>query len=403
MSRTAVVVGSSIGGVRTAQSLRSADYPGDVVLVGAEAELPYDKPPLSKAFLAGKQQMRDFTLLTEEDARSEGIRLELGRRAERLRLAEREVELADGTRLRFDDLVIATGARARPSPWGTPPGVHVLRTAADAAALREDLLAGGHLVVIGGGFVGAEVASTARGLGLDVTVVDPLPVPMARVLGTGVGELFGELHRRNGVRTRFARAVEGIRGERGHLEVVLDGGETLTASVVVVGIGARPEDGWLASSGLVLDDGVVCDRFCRARNASSVYAVGDVARWQHPAHGGLVRAEHWTNAVEQALLVAHNITHPDEPRPYAPVGYVWSDQHDWRIQVAGSPGGLPHELVGDPAAEGRFAALYSEDGLTLAGIVTVNWPRALVAARRALSAGTALAELRDALRRGLRP
>ncbi|MGH3624375.1 MAG: NAD(P)/FAD-dependent oxidoreductase [Sciscionella sp.] len=390
---TTVVVGSSVGGVRTAQALRRAGYDGEVLLVGEETRLPYDKPPLSKALLAGTVAEQDIGLLTEEAAGKAGIRLLLGRTAVRLDVAGGAVELDGGERLPYDDVVIATGASARPSPWGQPAGVHLLRTMTDSAALREDLDAGGHLVVVGGGFIGAEVASTARGLGLDVTIVDPVSVPMSRVLGIGVGELFCVLHRDNGVHTRFGIGVEGIDGERGALRVLLTGGETLDASVVVVGIGASPNDAWLGSSGLLVDNGVVCDEHCRALDAPHVYAVGDVARWWHPRHDERVRAEHWTNAVEQATAVAHTIAHPGEPRSYAPVEYVWSDQYGWRIQVVGRTGVGRHELVGDPA-DGRFAAIYSTDGESLAGLVTVNWPKAMITARRALVAGTPLADVR---------
>lgn len=393
---TTVVVGSSVGGVRTAQALRRAGYDGDVLLVGEETRPPYDKPPLSKALLAGTIAEQDIGLLTEEAAGKADIQLLLGRTARRLDVAHSVVEFDDGERLHYDDIVIATGASARPSPWGQPTGVHLLRSIADSAALREDLGAGGHLVVVGGGFIGAEVASTARGLGLEVSIVDPVPVPMSRVLGIGVGELFCDLHRNNGVHTNFGIGVEGIGGERGALGVTLTDGERVDASVVVVGIGAVPNDAWLASSGLPVDNGVVCDEHCRAIGAPHVYAVGDVARWWHPRHGERVRVEHWTNAVEQATVVAHNIAHPDELRAYAPVEYVWSDQYDWKIQVVGRTGVGKHELIGDPA-DGRFAAIYRTDGDSLAGLVTVNWPRAMITARRAIVAGTSLAEFRDTL------
>lgn len=394
---TTVVVGSSIGGVRTAKGLRSAGYTGDVVLVGEETRLPYDKPPLSKALLAGTRTCDDVALLTEKAARSAGIELRLGRRAERLLVAEQEIVLHGGERLPYDDVVIATGSSARPSPWGERSGVHVLRTLADSEALRADLLLGGNLVVVGGGFIGAEVAATARTMGLEVTIVDPVPVPMSRVLGTGIGELFTGLHRDHGVTTRFGIGVEGIDGARGMLRVALTDGTMLDAAVVVVGIGATPNDGWLASSGLLIEDGVVCDEHCRALDASTVYAVGDVARWWHPGRGARIRIEHWTNAVEQARIVAHNITHPDDLWSHAPVEYVWSDQHDWKIQVAGRASTGTPEVVGDPAADSRFAVLYSEDGETLSGVVTVNWPRALVAGRKALAKGGALADVRSAL------
>lgn len=396
---TTVVVGSSVGGVRTAQALRATGYPGDVVLIGEERHLPYDKPPLSKSLLAGSGTADDVMLFSADAARAADVRLLLGRRAERLDVAASELQLHDGGRLAYDDVVVATGAQARPSPWGVHPGVHVLRTLDDAEALRSDLLDGGHLVIVGAGFIGAEVAATARALGLDVTMVDPLDVPMARILGPEVGGLFVGLHERHGVATAFGVGVEGIEGRRGALRVTLTDGRVLSASTVVVGIGAVPNDGWLASSGLLVDDGLVCDEHCRAIGSPRVYAVGDVARWWHLRHGERVRVEHWTNAVEQAAVVAHNITHPDDLRPYTPVEYVWSDQYDWRIQIAGRTGRSRHEILGDPATDARFAVLYGEEDGPLDGLVTVNWPKALVTGRRALATGTALAEFRSGQQR----
>ncbi|RBM23430.1 FAD-dependent oxidoreductase [Prauserella sp. PE36] len=394
MSPVTVIVGSSVGGVRTAQALRSAGYAGDVVLVGEETVAPYDKPPLSKGVLAGTSTGDDITLLTESAARDAGIRLLLGRAATRLDVAGHRVELADGEQLRYDDVVLATGARARPSPWGAPPGLHVLRTLADATTLARDLRRGGPLVVIGAGFVGAEVAATARGLGVrDVTLVDPAPAPMSRVLDPAVAGWFARLHAEHGVTRRFGVGVDGVEQVEDGLVVRLGDGTPLPAATVVVGIGAVPNDDWLRTSGLRLDDGVVCDRFSRA--ADHVHAVGDVARVPHPRRGGLGRAEHWTNAVEQAACVAHNIVRPDAPRVHEPVEYVWSDQYDRTLQLTGRTGGaLGHVLVPGPDPERSFAALYAEPDGTFAGAVTVSWPRALVVCRKA--AGTmSLEEVRQ--------
>ncbi|SEB46443.1 NAD(P)/FAD-dependent oxidoreductase [Rhodococcus jostii] len=393
-----VIVGSSVAGVRVAQSLRTCEYTGEVVLVGEELELPYDKPPLSKGLLAGGERAPKLSLLSAEEADAAGIELVLGRCAVHLDVPGREVVLAGGERLAFDDVVIATGARARPSPWGRPDGVHVLRSLADASALRADLARGGHLVVIGGGFIGSEVASTARGLGLEVTVVDPQAVPMSRVLNPEIGRLFTELHERNGVRTRFGVGVEGIDGVRGALRVHLSDGSVLDAATVVIGIGAIPNDGWLSSSGLRVDDGLVCDEYSRAVGAPRVYAVGDVARWYHPTYATLVRVEHWTNAVEQAACVAHNITHPERPRTHAPLEYVWSDQYDWKVQIAGRTGGdFEHCVVTGPEPGRSFAVLYGDSDRALRGVVAVNWVRALVECRRALSDGGAVSvgEIRE--------
>ncbi|SFL31558.1 NAD(P)/FAD-dependent oxidoreductase [Geodermatophilus ruber] len=389
MSRTVVVVGSSIGGVRAAQALRSEGFDGRVVLVGEEAQAPYDKPPLSKQFLAGEWDADRTLLLSEEAAERAGIELRLGVAATRLDVAGRQVLLADGSRLDYDAVVIATGAAARPSPWRPGSGVHVVRTLQDSQALQADLQHDGPVVVVGGGFIGAEVAGTARGLGREVTVVDPLPTPIGRVVGPEIGRYFTELHHRHGVSTRFGVGVEEITGSAGDLRVRLTDGTELPAGTVVVGIGAVPNDGWLADSGVPIDNGVLCDEYSRAVDAPDVYAIGDVARWFHPGHREHVRVEHWTNAVEQGMCAAHNITHPDDLRSYRPVEYVWSDQYDWKAQIVGRPTrGTRHELVGDLAGEKpRAAALYTDDTGRLCGAVTVNWPKALAQSRRLVTEG----------------
>lgn len=385
---TVVVVGSSIGGVRTAQALRTDGFDGAIVLVGREVALPYDKPPLSKQLLAGSWDTERITLLDAGAAEQAGIELRLGVGAARLDVAGRRVLLADGTALGYDAVVVATGASARPSPWAAGSGVHVLRSLADATALRRDLDATGPVVVVGGGFIGAEVAATARALGREVTVVDPLPAPIGRVVGDAVAEHFTALHHRHGVATRFGVGVEDVRGRAGDLRVRLTDGTELAAGTVVVGIGATPDDAWLHDSGLPIDDGVVCDEHGRAAVAHGVYAVGDVARWFHPGHGQHVRVEHWTNAVEQAAVVAHNVAHPADLRAHRPVGYVWSDQYDWRVQIVGRPAAATrHELLGDlDGARARGAAVYTDDSGLLRGAVTVNWPKALLTCRRLMAA-----------------
>lgn len=385
--RTAVVVGASVGGVRTAQALRTEGWTGRIVLVGAEPDLPYDKPPLSKQVLLGAWEPGQARLLEDGEPQRDGLELRLGVRAVHLDVAEHEVVLAGGERLAYDVVVLATGAGARPSPWRPASGVHVLRSLQDALSLKAALAEPGPVVVVGGGFLGAEVASSARALGHEVTVVDPMPVPMARVLGPEVGQLFTDLHERHGVATRYGLGVERIGGVAGNLQVELTDGSVLPASCVAVAIGAVPDTVWLADSGLLVNDGVVCDGSGRAAGARDVYAVGDVARWHDARRGGHVRVEHWSSAVEQAGHVAHAIVHPDEERTHAPVAYVWSDQHDWRTQIVGVPSaGSDHVVLGDPAGEpARFAVVY-RDGSRLCGAVCVNWPKALALTRRLLAA-----------------
>jgi NADPH-dependent 2,4-dienoyl-CoA reductase/sulfur reductase-like enzyme len=397
--RVVVIVGSSVGGVRTARALRTEEFDGRIVLIGAEPELPYDKPPLSKQFLAGKWDEDRVRLLTAADAEAAGIEMRLGNAAERLDVADRAVVLTDGTRVPYDILVVATGADARPSPWPVESGVHVVRTLDDSRKLAHDLSSTqGPVVVVGGGFIGAEVAATTRAVGRDVTIVDPLHAPIGRVLGEELGALFTDLHHRHGVATRFGEGVETVDGRAGALHVTLTSGEVLPAGTVVVGIGAEPNDSWLASSGLLIDDGVMCDEYCRAVDHGNIFAVGDVARWHHPGHREDVRVEHWTNALEQAACVAHNIVHSDDLRPYAPTEYVWSDQYDWKIQIAGRPSRATLlRLIGDLREEKpRAAAIFSDDSGVLRGAVTINWPKAILMCRRMIgSQATAIAALEE--------
>lgn len=396
MSRRAVIVGSSVGGVRAAQALRSEGFEGSIVLIGEETHLPYDKPPLSKAFLSGKSGIADVSLLTADEAKELNIDLLLGHAAQSVDVEMNEVHLNDGTTVAFDYLIIATGARARPSPWGQRSGIHVLRTMSDSMALAKDLIPGSRLVIIGGGFIGAEVASTALGLGLTVTMVDPLPVPMARILNEKVGQIFTDMHSARGVATKFGQGVTGITGERGDLSVELTNGETIGADTVLVGIGAIPNVEWLEGSGLEIDNGIVCDSYSRALGFPHIHVVGDVARWLHTGHNELIRVEHWTNAVDQAFCVARNIVHPDDLRAYAPVEYVWSDQHDWKIQIVGRIGTDDFQVIGHPA-NSRFAVLYSHDQETLTGAIVVNWPRALIDCRRSVQSYSLLAEVAERL------
>ncbi|WP_345780615.1 FAD-dependent oxidoreductase [Streptomyces albipurpureus] len=230
-------------------------------------------------------------------------------------------------------------------------------------------------------------------------MADPQTLPMTRSLSTDVAGAAMAMHEAAGVRCLMGVGVTGITGRKGQLTVTLDDGTELRAATVVVGIGAVPNDGWLAGSGLTVENGVVCDEYCRAVGTTHVYAVGDVARWFDRARGAHVRAEHWTNAVDQAACVAHNILHPTNLRAYEPVEFVWSDQHGWKIQVVGdTTGSAATTLLGDPTADRRFAALYADGQGLLRGTVVVNWPRVMVQCRKALREGTAWSDLEPGLR-----
>jgi phthalate 3,4-dioxygenase ferredoxin reductase subunit len=373
--------------------LRSNGYVGEVVVIDAEPHVPYDKPPLSKSFLDNSLEADRIRLISEPEVVESRIDLRLGNKAAGVDLSNRMVVLENGDVVPYDDLVLATGVRARPSPWEASDGVHLLRTLDDAQRLKEDLAGARSAVIVGAGFIGAEVAATVKKLGLEVAVVDPLEIPIGQVLGADVGSRFVGLHHANGVATHYGTGVDFITGSRGDLVVGLSNGVELTGDVVVVGIGAVPNVEWLASSGLALDNGLVCDEYCRAVGQPNVYGVGDIARWFHPRKKQLVRVEHWTNAVEQAVCVAKNIVRPSEPTSYAPIPYVWSDQYDWKIQIAGETAMAEDVvIIDDPANKERFAAVYGDSKGTYCGAATVNWPRAMVQCRRMLEGEFDLSE-----------
>ena len=386
MEHRVVIVGTSVGGVRTAQALRAEGYPGRITLVGEELELPYDRPPLSKQVLSGAWPAEHACLLTPEDAALAQLELRLGVAARALDPQARLVQLADGELLPYDDLVIATGASPRPSPWQADSGIFLLRTLADCRALKERFADGTAVVMIGAGFIGAETAAAARSAGCDVTLVDPLPVPMERVTGPVVGSLLADVHRRHGVRTRFGAGVQAISGRAGDLRVTLSDGSVLRAGTVVVGIGAIPNDQWLRGSGLAVEDGVMCDAHLAAAGAAHVFAVGDVARWPHPELGDWVRSEHWTNAADQARCAARNIARPDAQETYHASDYVWSDQYDWKLQLAGQRACAVAEwVIGAPDEQRPKVAVLHADAIgRLCAAVCLNWPRAFVRCQRLL-------------------
>ncbi|MFF4732543.1 NAD(P)/FAD-dependent oxidoreductase [Streptomyces mirabilis] len=368
-----LVVGASAAGLSTVEALRRKGYEGGITVLGAEPHAPYDRPPLSKQVLSGAWEPARSALRTQEVLSTLDAEFVLGDAAVALDTATRTVRARSGRELRADAIVIATGVRPRVLPGQEGlTGVHVLRTLDDALALRKDLLGSARLVVVGEGVLGAEIAATARTLGLDVTMAGPLPAPLALQVGPLVSGLLAELHDERGVRLRLGTGVTGLAGEHGRVTGVLLGtGEILPADTVVVAIGATPATEWLADSGLRLDNGVVCDSRCRA--AGGVYAVGDVARWHHERLGRLVRLENRTNATEQAAAVAGVIL--GEDRPYQPVPYFWTDQFDAKLQVHGLlPADAEVDVVEGDVTARRFVARYRSDGV-VTGVLGWNMPK----------------------------
>lgn len=378
-----VVVGASLAGLRAVETARKEGFDGSVVLIGAETHLPYDRPVLSKAFLDEGEDTSVPHYKTHEELLQLNIELRLGSPATGLDLKAREVLLGDGSRIPYGRLIIATGASARRLPGMQLDGVHTLRTVDDAAKIRQALNAGCRTVVVGGGFIGAEVASAARKRGLPVTILEAAARPLVRALGEQMGEACAILHSLHGTDLRCGVAVSAIEGDGRVEHVVLSDGSRIPADLVVVGVGAIPATDWLKDSGLVLDDGVVCDQTLCA--TEGVYAAGDVARWHNPLFGEVMRLEHWTAASEQGVVTARNALAPDRATPYSTVPYFWSDWYGNKIQMVGVMGADEVEVIGNPA-DLRWIALYRR-GTYLVGVLALNQPgrimkyRAMIARR----------------------
>jgi 3-phenylpropionate/trans-cinnamate dioxygenase ferredoxin reductase subunit len=335
-----MIVGAGIGGLRTAQQLRSAGMQGRISLVGAESHPPYDRPPLSKQVLTGEWGPERAGLAGPDTFDELGVRTHLGNPAVALRPGDQghELELADGAALHGDAVVIATGLVARTLP-DQPAHVHTLRTLDDALALRATLEKAESLLVVGAGFIGAEVASSARTRGTAVTVLEALEVPAAHALGPQLGALCGRLITESGAELRTGVAITAFAdlqdGVVDGVAVELADGSRVTADAAVVGIGGRPQLEWLADTGLDTSRGLACGPTGRVHGLEEVWAVGDVAAWDDPVHGDRHRHEHWTSATDQAATVARDILAAPPAPPTVP--YCWSDQFGLKIQVLGRP------------------------------------------------------------------
>ena len=391
--KTMVVVGGSLAGFRAAEAIRQQGFEGTLHFVGAEAHEPYDRPPLSKEVLRGTWEPARATLIRDDNFSKLDLELHLGCRATALDPDDRTVELENGERLPYDGLVIATGATPRLLP-GTPSlaGIHTLRTLDDCLAIASALESGPRVAVVGAGFIGAEVAATCRQRGLEVTLIEPMPVPFGPTLGEDVGRVLCAEHADQGVDLRIGVGVTSLEGSERVERVVLDSGDVVEADVVVVGIGVVPETGWLESSGIALDNGVLCDATC-ATSLPGVVAAGDVARWPNPLFnepGGAgaaatMRIEHWSNAAEQARHAVQTLFAGESGgEPFSPVPFVWSDQYALKIQSAGVVAGSDEaQIVSGSLNERKFVKLYGRKG-RLMGALAIGDARKLIGYRRKL-------------------
>ncbi|MFJ8534068.1 NAD(P)/FAD-dependent oxidoreductase [Streptomyces sp. NPDC093591] len=389
MTGRVVVAGASMGGLRAAEQLRAAGWTGAITVIGDEPHMPYNRPPLSKEVLAGKAPFESLAFTPK--AAAADVEWRLGTKVVAARLAERTVELDDGEALSYDGLVVATGMRPRrlgcPGPL---KGRHTVRTPADAQGLRDELTRPGvRVVVVGAGFIGCEVAATAVGLGVhEVTVVDPLPLPMVGPLGELLGRALLKRHQERGVRFALGTSVAGFEGDEQVTGVVLGDGTVLPADVVVESVGSVANVEWLQGNGLDLSDGVLTCAHLTVGGRPDVVAVGDVARFPNARYDGVPRrVEHWSIPTDTAkhaarTLAAHLTGARADLAPFAPLPTFWSDQHDFRLQSFGAPLlGLDDVRVLDGDPDGDVLVGYHTDDL-LVGVVALGGHSAAMGAAR---------------------
>ena len=370
--QTHVIVGASLTGARAAATLREEGFEGRVVLVGAENERPYERPPLSKDYLRGEAGREKLYVHEEGFYGEQQIELRLGQTATALDTAGRELELDDGERLRYDRLLLATGAQPRPLPipGADLDGVLYLRSVGDSDALRKRFAQSESVVVVGAGWIGSEVAASARQLGLDVTVIEPMTVPLERVLGTDAGAVYRDIHADHGVRMLLGSGVTAIEGSHAVERVRTRDGQEVDCDLVVVGVGVEPRTGLAEQAGLAIDNGILVDEFLQS-SAPGVFAAGDVANAQHPFYGERIRVEHWANALNQGPAAARNML--GQAVAYERLPYFFSDQYDVGMEYTGYARQWDRVVFrGDPAGR-EFIAFWLEGGRVVAGMNVNVW------------------------------
>jgi 3-phenylpropionate/trans-cinnamate dioxygenase ferredoxin reductase subunit len=370
--RTFVIVGAGLAGAKAAEELRARGFDGRVVLVGAEPERPYERPPLTKEYLRGEAEREQAHVHPAGFYAEHDIELVTGTAAAALDVQAGRAVLDDGRALRFDRLLLATGAEPRriPVPGADLDGVLSLRTLADCDALRARLRPGVRVVVVGAGWIGSEVAASARQLGAEVTMVDPVALPNERIFGPEVGAFYRDVHAQHGVRLALGEGVTAFEGDGTVARVRTTAGRVIPCDVAVVGVGVAPRDALARAAGLTVDDGILVDeRLCTS--APAVFAAGDVARAHHPFFGERIRVEHWANALNQGPAAARAML--GDPAPYDRIPYFYSDQYDVGMEYSGhAPRWDEVVLRGDPA-DGAFLAFWLRDGRVAAGMNVNIW------------------------------
>jgi 3-phenylpropionate/trans-cinnamate dioxygenase ferredoxin reductase subunit len=395
MAKAYVIVGASLAGATAAITLREEGTDGAVIMIGAEREPPYERPPLSKAYLRGDALFDKALVRPSAFYGEHGIEMMLGTRVVRVDPTHRVVELEDQRQIPFDTLLLATGARNRilSTPGANLEGIYSLRTVHDADRIRAEMRPGRRAVVVGMGFIGSEVAASLRQAGVDVVAVDPGKTPLFRVLGESVGSALANLHRAHGVRTIFEDSVAAFEGERRVSRVVTTSGQRLECDFVVAGVGVEPQVDMLAGSGIRIDNGIVVDEFCQT-NVNGIYAAGDVANHYQPLFRRHIRIEHWQNAIKQGAAAARNML--DQHVAYDEVPWFWSDQYDANLQYAGFHTKWDQLILRGRVDSGSFLGFYINDG-RIDAVVGLNRSKdvrramTLIKERRAVS----LEELAD--------
>jgi 3-phenylpropionate/trans-cinnamate dioxygenase ferredoxin reductase subunit len=372
IEQTIIIVGAALTGAKAAETLRAEGFDGRVVLVGAEDERPYERPPLSKDYLRGEAGREKLYVHEPGFYEQQRIELRPGRRALSLDPTVDEVALDDGERLRYDRLLLATGAEPRrlAIPGGDLDGVCYLRSVADADALRERLEHGGSVVVVGAGWIGAEVAASARQRGLDVTVIEPLVVPLQRVLGAEVGAIYRDIHADHGVRMLLGTGVEELEGAGAVERVRTTDGRAIDCDFVVVGVGVQPRTELAVEAGIATDNGVLVDEHLQT-SRPRVFAAGDVANAHHPFYGARLRVEHWDNALKQGPAAARNMLGRGEPFDHLP--YFFSDQYDIGMEYSGFARGWDRVVFRGDRAAREFIAFWMVGDRVVAGMNVNVW------------------------------
>jgi 3-phenylpropionate/trans-cinnamate dioxygenase ferredoxin reductase component len=385
MLETFVIVGASLAGGGAAATLRQEGFDGRVILIGAEPQPPYERPPLSKDYLRGESSFEQALVQPPDFYGENGIETRFGVRASRVDAAEKVIELDDQECVAYDKLLVATGGRNRrfPVPGLDLEGVYGLRTVADCERIRQEIAPGRKAVVVGMGFIGSEVAASLRQSGVEVVVVDRNKVPLRRVLGEEVGRVVEGVHRDHEVALILEDTVAAFEGEGGRVERVrTEGGRLIECDFVVVGLGVEPVTELLADTGVEIENGIVVDEFCRT-DVEGIYAAGDVANHYHPVFGRRIRVEHWQNALKQGPAAARSMLGKSEP--YDEIPWFWSDQYDYNLQYAGFHTEWDDLVVRGSMEERNFVVFYRKDGRVLAA-VAVNRGRDLRRSMRLIKA-----------------